>query len=244
MTTINTNTSATTAFIVTPDTDGTFVVNTGSGVGAERMRVDASGNVGVGTNSPEYRLDVAATDNVTTTIAMSVQNSARNYGLGIGAYTMSNRNIGGTATTIDYTFDVGGDAIFKTANTEQMRLASSGDLKFNSGYGSVATAYGCRAWVNFNGQGTVAIRDSGNVSTVTDLGTGVYRVNFTTAMPDADYATCVTVSNDTAQTAPRTGGVNFGTNGGAPTTALVYVITGVSGSTANDLPYVNVTVFR
>ena len=72
--------------------------------------------------------------------------------------------------------------------TEQMRLDSSGNLKFNSGYGSAATAYGCRAWVNFNGTGTVAIRDSGNVSSITDNGTGDYTVNFTTAMPDANYA--------------------------------------------------------
>ena len=50
--------------------------------------------------------------------------------------------------------------------------------------------YKCRAWVNFNGTGTVAIRASGNVSSITDNGTGRYTVNFTTAMPDANYA-CV-----------------------------------------------------
>ena len=61
-------------------------------------------------------------------------------------------------------------------------------LSFNSGYGSAATAYGCRAWVNFNGTGTVAIRASGNVSSITDNGTGDYTVNFTTAMVDANYA--------------------------------------------------------
>ena len=49
--------------------------------------------------------------------------------------------------------------------------------------------YSCRAWVNFNGTGTVAIRGSGNVSSITDNGgTGDYTVNFTTAMPDANYA--------------------------------------------------------
>lgn len=51
-----------------------------------------------------------------------------------------------------------------------------------------APHYSCRAWANFNGQGTVAIRASGNVSSITDLGTGRYRVNFATAMPDANYA--------------------------------------------------------
>jgi hypothetical protein len=65
---------------------------------------------------------------------------------------------------------------------------SSANFKFNSGYGSVATAYGCRAWVNFNGTGVVAIRGSSNVSSITDNGTGLYTVNFTTAMPDANYA--------------------------------------------------------
>jgi len=71
--------------------------------------------------------------------------------------------------------------------TERMRITSAGDLRFNSGYGSVATAYGCRAWVNFNGTGTIAIRDSGNVSSLTDRDTGRYTVNFTNAMPDINY---------------------------------------------------------
>jgi hypothetical protein len=62
-------------------------------------------------------------------------------------------------------------------------------LKFNSGYGSNATAYGCRAWVNFNGvPASATIRGSGNVSSVTKNSTGNYTVNFTTAMPDANYA--------------------------------------------------------
>jgi hypothetical protein len=60
-------------------------------------------------------------------------------------------------------------------------------LSINAGYGSNAAAYGCRAWVNFNGTGTVAIKDSGNVSSVTDNGTGDYTINFTTALPDVNY---------------------------------------------------------
>lgn len=49
--------------------------------------------------------------------------------------------------------------------------------------------YKCRAWVNFNGTGTVAIRASGNVSSITDNGTGDYRVNFANALQDANYST-------------------------------------------------------
>jgi hypothetical protein len=51
-----------------------------------------------------------------------------------------------------------------------------------------APIYAARAWVNFNGTGTVAIRASGNVSSITDNGTGDYTVNFTTAMPDANFS--------------------------------------------------------
>jgi hypothetical protein len=71
----------------------------------------------------------------------------------------------------------------------------AGNLSFNSGYGSSAVAYGCRAWVNFNGTGTVAIRASGNVTSITDNGTGDYTVNFTTAMVDANYAAVSTAGD-------------------------------------------------
>jgi hypothetical protein len=84
---------------------------------------------------------------------------------------------------------LGGSVIdFRLSGTKTAGITSGGDLQFNSGYGSVATAYGCRAWVNFNGTGTVAIRASGNVSSITDNGTGDYTVNFTTNMPNTNYA--------------------------------------------------------
>lgn len=63
-----------------------------------------------------------------------------------------------------------------------------------------APVYACRAWVNFNGTGTVAIRASGNVSSITDNGTGDYTVNFTTAMPDANYSTNCDTNNSIGDT--------------------------------------------
>jgi hypothetical protein len=54
--------------------------------------------------------------------------------------------------------------------------------------------YTAKAWVNFNGTGTVAIRASGNVSSITDNGTGSYTVNFTNAMVDTNY--CITVASN------------------------------------------------
>jgi hypothetical protein len=78
---------------------------------------------------------------------------------------------------------------FAEGGTATGQFDSSGNFKFNSGYGSVATAYGCRAWCSLNGTGTIAIRGSGNISSVTDLGTGNYQYNFANAMPDANYGT-------------------------------------------------------
>jgi hypothetical protein len=74
-----------------------------------------------------------------------------------------------------------------TTGTAVIQNASS-NLLMNSGYGSDAVAYGCRAWVNFNGTGTIAIRASANVTSLTDNGTGNYTVNLTNAMPDANYS--------------------------------------------------------
>jgi len=52
-----------------------------------------------------------------------------------------------------------------------------------------------KAWVNFNGTGTVAIRAAFNVSSITDNGTGAYAINFTTAMVDANYSGNVSVAS-------------------------------------------------
>lgn len=61
-----------------------------------------------------------------------------------------------------------------------------------------APSYSARAWVNFNGTGTVAIRASGNVSSITDNGVGDYTVNFTSAMPDSDYAVAGTLASNSS----------------------------------------------
>jgi filamentous hemagglutinin family protein len=77
-----------------------------------------------------------------------------------------------------------------TVNSSGITMASGKTLPATSlttATGS-APSYSARAWVNFNGTGTVAIRDSGNVSSITDSGVGIYLVNFTTNMPDINYS--------------------------------------------------------
>jgi hypothetical protein len=70
------------------------------------------------------------------------------------------------------------------ATTAMVHSAITNDLHVTG----TAPMYACRAWVNFDGTGTVAIRASGNVSSITDNGVGDYAINFITAMPDANYA--------------------------------------------------------
>ena len=110
--------------------------------------------------------------------------------------------------------------------------------------------YTAKAWVNFNGTGTVAIRAAGNVSSITDNGTGDYTVNFTVAFADTNYAVLTASRNSTVSTS------NSGYAGGASvaayTTTSVRVwhsnitASGSAGSivTYPDTAFYNVVVFR
>lgn len=91
------------------------------------------------------------------------------------------------ATNLKHASSAGNNIVLDASGN----AAIAGNLSFNSGFGSSSVAYGCRAWVNFDGTGTVAIRASGNVSSITDNGVGDYTVNLATAMPDANYAASV-----------------------------------------------------
>jgi hypothetical protein len=111
----------------------------------------------------------------------------------------------------------------------------------NNDTGVLATQNGmtgiAKAWVNFNGTGTVAIRDSFNVSSITDVGTGQYRVNFTTLMPNANYCVLVQAGENSYATnwstvAPVNANI---------TTSLVEIGT-TNGTSATDSPFVNVAI--
>ena len=106
--------------------------------------------------------------------------------------------------------------------------------------GNVGTApvYAARAWVNFNGTGTVAIRASGNVTSITDNGNGNYSVNFTTAMPDANYST---VGFGDATTAII---VSTLSSSVAPTTTSVRIVSYNAAFAGTDCAFYNVAVFR
>jgi hypothetical protein len=98
-----------------------------------------------------------------------------------------------------------------------------------------APLYACRAWANFNGTGTVAIRGSGNVSSITDNGTGDYTVNFTTALPNANYS-LMGSTTPTASSTPRSVGVH----GGLQTTSACRIVSGVPAVSYNDCEFIHV----
>jgi hypothetical protein len=106
----------------------------------------------------------------------------------------------------------------------------------------------CKAWVNFNGTGTVAIRASYNVSSITDNGTGDYTVNFTSALADANYAVTFGVGGGGAGlNAGFVAGVLTSTQYGVAsnkTTTAVRFTTGDYTATLRDLGEIYVSIFR
>jgi len=189
---------------------------------------------------------LTVTNNATVGGALTVSDLSSSGNLSIsGISTFTNGPVlVGSATstgTASQRLQVTGDAyvsgnlgIGTTNPTSKLHVA--GDLAFNSGYGSVAIAYGCRAWVNFNGTGTVAIRASGNVSSITDNGTGDYTVNFTTAMVDANY-----VVNHGAIYTTANGWFHFYLSKSSGSTRLGFITT--AGSYA-DMSDASVAIFR
>ena len=139
-----------------------------------------------------------------------------------GSGTITGISAGGLPDSCITTDDIAANAVTyaKIGTTEQGQL--------------------CKAWVNFNGTGTVAIRASYNVSSITDNGVGDYTVNFTTAMTDANYSSAGTVSNNSG-----TGSIMICSNGNstAPTTTA-YRFSTVTYAAAQDCPYVMVSFFR
>ena len=118
--------------------------------------------------------------------------NAATFRTAIGAGTSSTT---GTVTSVSGTGTVSGLTLTGTVTTSgSLTLGGTLSVAALSTASGSAPSYSARAWVNFNGTGTVAIRASGNVSSITDNGTGDYTVNFTTAMADVDYAVVATAA--------------------------------------------------
>lgn len=110
-----------------------------------------------------------------------------------------------------------------------------------SGTIALTTDNPIKAWVNFNGTGTVAARASFNVSSITDNGIGDYTVNFTNALADANYAVLGTVGDRSTADSPRAVMVS---SAAAPTASTCRIVTTVNGTGAEDQARVSVSFLR
>ena len=143
--------------------------------------------------------------------------------------------------------DMPGRLVFSTtadgASSPTERFRISNDGSFSSvipGGSTLYPRFGCRAWVNFNGTGTVAIRGSGNVSSITDHGVGAYTINFTTAMPDVNY----TLTGTAGQNGTGIGALAIEAGTTAPTTTTVRIFTRNFSNNPDDFIYNGVAIFR
>jgi hypothetical protein len=130
-------------------------------------------------------------------------------------------------------------------------LTSAGDVNkqivVNSGADGVAVGTGginqariAKAWVNFNGTGTVAIRESYNVSSITDNGTGRYTINFSTALATADFCFSGTAGNNASASQS---GRDIQNDGTRTTTSLPMSLSYNAPGTYRDDSYIGIMVF-
>jgi len=169
-----------------------------------------------------------------------------------GIKTFTSSPIVPTPTNGDNSTKVATTAFVNSEISGDVGIANSPLVKTALNASGTAPIYACRAWVNFNGTGTVAIRASGNISSITDNGVGDYTVNFITAMSDVNYS--VLWGNDTDVDLTS----NFSIAGAAPrqlglissekTVSLVRIYAGAnnpSGSAAKiDFREINIAIFR
>ena len=127
--------------------------------------------------------------------------------------------------------------------TAKIADASITAAKLSGSQSGSAPIYGARAWVNFNGTGTPAIAASGNVTSITDNGVGDYTVNFTNAMPDANYAP-TTWGQGVSGNTHNNWIVGTKGTGTISTTACNITVTNGGSTTLADIPGIGVAFFR
>jgi hypothetical protein len=193
----------------------------------DHMFIKASGNVGIGTSSLVAGARLTVVGGGTQLSGGTTAQEGLRFQRIAGAATITGINNDNNAYN---------DVALYAGASEGARLTTGNNFQFNSGYGSVATAYGCRAWATFT-PSTGTILASGNMTSITRNSAGNYTANFTNAMPDENYAMALGIANDGAGNSRNYYGVTS-------KTASAYRFSANANGVAFDPPNMSVAIFR
>jgi hypothetical protein len=187
------------------------------------------------------KLAFASAGNIAATTVQAALQELDDEKAPIASPTFTGTPAAPTATAGTNTTQLATTAFVITARDSSLPLAGgtmTGNIAFASDQPQV-----CKAWVNFNGTGTVAIRASYNVSSITDNAVGWYTVNFTTALADANYAAFVNVFPETSGTSAQGSGSLRGTRT-KTTTAIGFGTVNYTDAALTDFQEIDVAIFR
>lgn len=231
--------------------EGAVVWSPINGLGYRRITASGSGTTDPSLDTANYK-QVNGTGDVSTSGNQSIAgfktfSNEINASSGLQAtYVQATSFSLNSAGTANFT---PGEVLVYTQSTDNNSTKAASTAYVNNkipaalNASGAAPIYAARAWVNFSGTGTVSIRASGNVSSITDNGVGDYTVNFTTAMPDANYCTVGSCRRG-LPSGDTNADFSFPLNGTYSTSA-VQVRTQSYNDRANvDADIVNITIFR
>ena len=212
--------------------------NTVSSLSAADFRTAIGAGTGSGTvTSVGGTSPISSTGGTAPTISIAQATSSTSGYLSSTDWNTFNNKGSGTVTSVSLSAGTGisiSGSPITTSGTITVTNTAPNQLTTTTGSPAY---YGARAWVNFNGTGTVAIRQQVNVSSITDAGTGKYIVNFSTAMPDADYAGGAIAGNSNNF-------VGIDSDVTVPNASAFRIACYDAGNTPQDGAYVMVVIFR